>query len=222
MTVSLGGIIKQISLIFRKNNITYNQTKYIFQEARKHALLKPTVKEKVQLPELPSDSEIEVLLRQAEENPTHWLMIKLLLTTGVRISELLAIKASNINFNNCSIFIRDGKTGDRVVLFPESLRMYIKQELNKNKNPHLFVSRLYKPYSRGGAWKLIKKYAKQAGIEKRIHPHLFRHYFCTKMSSIMGEGEVMVLSGHVSKSGLQLYQHLDVESVKGKYDNLFK
>lgn len=67
----------------------------------------------------------------------------------------------------------------------------------------------------------IKKYAKEAKIDKKLSPHSFRHYFLTKMSNIMNEAEVMVLSGHLRKDTLGIYQHMGIEDLREKYERVF-
>lgn len=216
--VNFPKLIKQVESIIRKNDLSYEQTKYVISEARKLCGLKPEKVVKKKLPELPSVEQVEQLLKAAESNYTHWLMIKLLLSTGIRVSELININIQDVYVEERKIFIREGKTGDRYVLYPIHLKMHLINIMqNRKEHYSLFVSNRGKGYSRVGVWKFINRYANKAGISRRMHPHVFRHLFCSRMSCVMNEAELMVLSGHTHKETLGIYQHLSVDDLKDKY-----
>ena len=141
------------------------------------------------LPVLPSNEELEALLKISEKNPTHWLILKLLMVCGLRISELTNIKKKDIYLDEGKIFISTSKTGNRYVLFPKSLRVHLIREIQKTNSgtEYIFVSRLHKPFTRKGVWYFIKEYAKKANINKNLHPHIFRHWWITEMSQILSE-----------------------------------
>lgn len=218
----LQSIIKDISFIFRKNGLTYEQTKYVVRESRMNCELAPNdEKNKKYLPIIPSKNDIDKILSLSEKKPTHWLIIKLLVVSGLRISELIGIKKDDIYLNELKIFISESKTGNRYVLFPESLKIHIINEMQKTDKgiKYVFVSRLFKPYTRQGIWFFIKQYAKEAGIEKKLHPHLFRHWWITEMAKVLPEKGLEVLSGN--KDNLDRYIHLNVDSFKTIYQNTF-
>ncbi len=220
--VELQPVIKTISALFRKNGISYNQSKYVFHEVRKACELESESATKRKLPEIPSDEEIGRLLSCTEKNYTHWLIIKFLLSTGLRISEFINIKCKDVFLDELKIFISISKTGNRFVLFPKNLKMHVSKLIDeKRSQDYLFTSRQYKKYSRHGVWWFIKKYATEAKIDKKLSPHSFRHYFLTKMSNIMNEAEVMVLSGHSRKDTLGIYQHMGIEDLREKYERVF-
>jgi len=214
--------IKDISLTFRKYGLSYQQTKYVVGEARKKCHLNPPKEYKKSLPVIPSKDEIETLLKVAEKNPTHWLILKLLVVSGLRISELINIKKQDIYLDECKIFISESKTGNRYVLFPESLRIHFVREIQKTGNgiEYVFVSRLHTPFTRKGVWWFVKQYAKQAKIEKNLHPHIFRHWWITEMSQVLSEKGLEVLSGN--KDNLDRYVHLNVDKFKKVYNETFK
>jgi site-specific recombinase XerD len=215
-------IIKQVSLLFRKHNLTYDETRRVIAEARKQSDI-GFVKKKPSLPVIPSTDDIDKLLKAAECNITHWAIIQLLLSTGCRVSELINVKVEHIYYQENMIFVLQGKTGDRFVLYPESLSVHIRNMASgKRPDQYLITSSQYKKFTRAGIWKMIKKYGRLAGIEKNLHPHIFRHYFCTKLTGLLTEGELMLLTGHASKETLQIYQHLSVESFNQKFQTAFK
>lgn len=221
--VDLNKAIQRFSATLRKYNLSYNQTKKVFAQVRQLSNIKRQTNKKSVLPVLPSQKDIETLLKAAEGNHTHWVIIQTLMTTGCRVSEIINIRIQDVYFDENKIFIHAGKTGDRYVLFPPELGVHFKV-LAQGKAPDqtLFTSKQYKPFTRFGVSKFLSRYAKQCGIEKKIHPHIFRHYFCTRMSSVMSESEVMILSGHAKKDTLAIYQHLTVESLKAKYTEVYR
>lgn len=220
--LELKTITKKIIHLFRKYGISYNQSKSIFHQVRIACELTPDKNRKRKIPEIPSDEEILRLLECSEKTYIHWLSIKLLMSTGLRISEFINIKCKDIFLDELKIFISTSKTGNRFVLFPKSLKMHLSKIIqDKRSSDYLFTSRQFKKYTRYGVWYFIKKYALEAKIEKKISPHTFRHYFLTKMSNIMNEAEVMVLSGHVRKDTLGIYQHMGIEDLRIKYEKVF-
>mgnify|MGYP003334624676 CR=1 FL=1 len=220
--IELQKAIKDVSLVFRKYGLNYQQTKYVVKEARRKSNLRPPKDNKKSLPLIPSSDEIEKLLKISETNPTHWLILKLLVVSGLRISELINIKKENIFLDESKIFIEESKTGHRYVLFPESLRIHFIREIQKTGPgiEYLFTSRLHKPFSRKGVWWFIKEYAKKAKIDKNLHPHIFRHWWITQMAQVLSEKGLEVLSGN--KDNLDRYIHLNVDQFKTIYCEKFK
>ncbi|WP_341791745.1 tyrosine-type recombinase/integrase [Rickettsia endosymbiont of Gonocerus acuteangulatus] len=110
----------------------------------------------------------------------HVVIIKTLLYTGVRVSELVKIKISDIDLDSCQIRINQGKGNKgRIVPFPnaftEVLAVHI-ENVKKNKTIYLFESSWKKPYSDRSIRKILMNYTKEAGIENSISPHKLRHY----------------------------------------------
>jgi integrase/recombinase XerD len=213
--------VKDISLIFRKYGFSYQQTKYVVRQAREKCNLGPEKETKKILPILPSQQELESLLKISEKNPTHWLMLRLLMVCGLRISELINIKKKDIYLDEGKIFINISKTGNRYVLFPKSLRVHLIREIQKTNLSagYIFISRLHKPFTRKGVWYFIKQYSRETNIEKNLYPHIFRHWWITEMSQVLSEKGLEILSGN--KDNLDRYIHLNVGKFKEAYDGRF-
>jgi integrase/recombinase XerD len=220
--VELTTAYKRLGRAMQKNNFSYNDAKKMFARLRQEYGFKRSITGKGVLPTLPSQKDVDAILKASEDNHTHWVMIQTLLTTGCRVSELINILIQDIYFDEHKIFIRAGKTGDRYVLFPPSLSVHFKALIQtRRSDQHLFISQRYKPYTRFAVSKLLDRCAAKCGIDKKIHPHLLRHLFCTRMSGVMSESEVMVLSGHAKKDTLAIYQHLSVDGLKYKYARVY-
>ena len=155
----------------KKENPDYNYLRELFRHIRKNLniVIKSTKENK--LPYIPTEEEINKYYNTVWEsrNMKHIVIIKTLLYTGVRVSELVNIKISDINLDNCQIKVVQGKgKKDRIVPFPntfkEMLAVHI-ENVKKNDAKYLFESSWKKAYSDRGIRKILMKYSKAAGID---------------------------------------------------------
>lgn len=179
------------------------------------------------LPATLSVVEVEEILKRP--NVRNWMglrdkaAIELMYATGVRVSELVSLVMDGINLDIG--FVRCIGKGKKERIVPvgrqaqEALRRYIdkvRPRLLKGRSSNfLFLSRLGKRISRQSLWKMIKKYALQAGIKKEITPHTLRHSFATHM--LEGGADLRVVQemlGHVDISTTQIYTHINKERLK--------
>jgi integrase/recombinase XerD len=147
-------------------------------------------------------------------------MLKFLLFTSVRVSELVSIKVTDVDLGACKVFISQGKGGkDRYILFPTSFRLILSSHLQANpKNRYLFESSQCRTYSPRRIQQIVQEYRSAAGIEQRVHPHLFRHQMLTALTrSGLSDAQIQLISGHASKQSLEVYQHIGLESVADAY-----
>jgi integrase/recombinase XerD len=150
-------------------------------------------------------------------------MLELLYAAGLRVSELINVKIQDINLEVG--FVRTFGKGakERVVPIGSHAREKVNEYLahartlliKNNVSEFLFVARAGKPMTRQGFWKLLKKYAFQAGILKRITPHSFRHSFASHL--LEGGADlraVQMMLGHVDISTTQIYTHVARDHLK--------
>lgn len=127
--------------------------------------------------------------------------------TGVRVSELVNIKVSDVDVNRCKIFIRQGKGDkDRYILFPEGFCLTLRTYLGANpQNQYLFESRHHQRYTPRRIQQIVKAYSAKAGIGCHVHPHLFRHQFLTYLTARgLTDAQIQLISGHSSKQALEV------------------
>ncbi len=179
------------------------------------------------LPKTLTEDEVDSLLQapNTDEPLGHRdrTMLELLYATGLRVSELINLKQSQINFNQGVLRIV-GK-GDRERLIPlgdESqrwLRDFIDgprmEILLERQTDYLFPTRRGNRMTRQAFWHIIKRYADKAGIAKKLSPHSLRHAFATHLLNHGADLRVVqLLLGHSDLSTTQIYTHVARERLK--------
>lgn len=174
---------------------------------------------------LMTQDEIVAMMKHA--NPKQAAMIAVLFDAGLRVSELIAMKKSDVEF------IKDGvrlhvpagtKTGARDILAVDCaphLAKWLSVHTIPGDNAPLFPSepwaRHYGTFTSAGVNKLLKEVARKAGIKKRIHPHLFRHSAATRMAKHLTESALKAYFGWVGDSDMAaVYVHLSGRDVDGQ------
>ena len=143
-------------------------------------------------PDVLSVEEMDRLLEQPSGDSYKEIrdsaMLELLYATGIRVSELVSLKISDINMQMGFLICRDGDK-ERMISFDNEVREALRHYLTKARDHMaaneardvLFVNCSGTPMSRQGFWKLVKSYAKKADITKDITPHTLRHTFAAHM-----------------------------------------
>ena len=181
----------------------------------------------MRLPDTLSRNEMDLLLKQPDAKTLLGIrdkaMLELLYATGIRVSELILLTVNSINWQ-VGYLITMGK-GKKERIVPvnrtaiDCLHQYIEnirpQFLKGNTTNVLFMNRSGRGLSRQGFWKIVKKYVDKAGLQKKVHPHTFRHSFATHL--LEGGADlrsVQVMLGHADISTTQIYTHITRERLK--------
>ena len=165
-------------------------------------------------------------LFNAIKNPKHRLMIELMYSAGLRVSELLNLKAKDFDENNG--WVRKGKGNrDRPFIVAENLKERIAGYINLNKlNDSDFLFKGWKKsrMSPSTIQAIVKKASKKAKIRKNVHPHTLRHSFATHLiENDYNVSDVQSLLGHSSMDTTMIYVHLaspKLLSVRSPFDSL--
>ena len=205
--ISVRGLFK---FLIRENSITVNPTDQMNlpKTGRQlpHILGVEQVTTLLELPDLAKPRE----LRNAA-------MLEILYGAGLRVSELIHMKVQDINFNACFVKVFGKGSRERVVPIGSHARERSLDWLERGRplllknqtSKYLFVARAGKPMTRQGFWKIIKKYARIAGIPTNVYPHSFRHAFATHL--LEGGADlrsVQTMLGHSDISTTQIYTHV--------------
>lgn len=179
------------------------------------------------LPQTLSAHDIEKLI--AQPNPSEPLgvrdraMLELLYATGLRVTELISLKMQQIDLQGDFLTVKGKGSKMRAVPFGkwarEKLVSYVNETrprlLKGQSSAFVFVNRSGRPLTRQGFWKLIRRYALAAGIEKRVTPHTLRHSFATHL--LEGGADlrsVQSMLGHADISTTQIYTHVNGARLK--------
>lgn len=209
----------------RRDRIDYDQFVEDSKQARR--ILKLTRPNRGRtLPNIPTEDSVKKFFQVIDKatNLQHQVMLRLMLYTGVRVAELVSIEVADVDLTGTRIFIRQGKGAkDRVVLFPAQFRLPLQSHMRANPdNKYLFESRRKTKYTTRQIRNIVKDYGDAAGIEK-MHPHLLRHLCLTFLTRQgLSDSEIQLVSGHSSKASLEVYQHLSLKDVSGKYQDAMK
>ncbi len=179
------------------------------------------------LPKSLSEDEVDALLNapNTDEPLGHRdrAMLELLYATGLRVSELINLRQSQVNFNQGVLRIV-GK-GDRERLIPlgeESQRWLLEfidgprmEILLERQTDYLFPTRRGDRMTRQAFWHIIKRYAEKAGVRQKMSPHSLRHAFATHLLNRGADLRVVqMLLGHSDLSTTQIYTHVARERLK--------
>ena len=189
-----------------------------------------TPKKPEHLPNCLSVEEVEELLDAPNlEKPDgirDRAMLETMYASGLRVSELLALERSRVNFKKAIITIFGKGAKERKVPLGDFAIEYIKKYIDevRCKNPgrdskYLFLNRYGEPLSRQYFFKQIRKYAAQAGITTVISPHTLRHCFATHLLENGAQlRAVQEMLGHTNIATTQIYTHISTKRILSAYD----
>ncbi|MCR5107282.1 MAG: site-specific tyrosine recombinase XerD [Lachnospiraceae bacterium] len=190
-------------------------------------LKSPKIEKK--LPEILTMDEVARLLDQPGGDTPKEIrdkaMLELLYATGIRVTELINLRVSDVNLRMCYIICRDSNK-ERVIPFGnkarEALQKYMKssrEAMLSDKNMDiLFVNCSGSPMSRQGFWKIIKYYARKAGIGADITPHTLRHSFAAHLVENGADlRAVQEMLGHSDISTTQIYANINHNHIREVY-----
>jgi len=180
------------------------------------------------LPSVLSLGEIDsILLKPDVENKLGLRdrgILEVLYACGLRVSELIGLKISDLFFDEEIIRVFGKGSKERLVPIGSSAIKWTKEYLTKSR-PMLakkaksenvvFLNNRGSKLSRMGVWKIVDQYVKEAGIQKEVHPHTFRHSFATHL--LEGGADlraVQEMLGHADISTTQIYTHIDRDYIK--------
>ncbi|MBQ9407315.1 MAG: site-specific tyrosine recombinase XerD [Desulfovibrio sp.] len=179
-------------------------------------------KQPLHLPEVLTQEEMETLLAQPDMSTKNgWrdrCMLELLYAAGLRVSELCMLCVPDLDLQRGLVRVFGKGSKERLVplhnamlgLLTDYLRLWRQQFAPTGKQ--LFVNRRGQALTRQYVWKMVKKYALQAGICRAISPHTFRHSFATHLLERGADlRAVQLLLGHADISATEIYTHVQTE-----------
>lgn len=205
---------------------------FLFKEHRiqddiSEKLHAPKIEKKA--PEIMTMEEVVRLLEQPKGNTPKELrdkaMLELLYATGIRVSELISLRVSDVNLKMGFIVCKDANK-ERIIPFGNKAKNALFQYLQSARDAMiedynseiLFVNCSGQSMSRQGFWKLIKYYTKKAGIEAEITPHTLRHSFAAHLVENGADlRSVQEMLGHSDISTTQIYANMNHNHIREVY-----
>jgi len=216
-------IIKLIARELRKNHIGYNESKYIFKQARQIAELKPPKnRKKGTITRLSKDELENFLIESYKQSAITGLMMQTLYETAARVSEFVNLQPDDIYPTDQVIVIRSGKGNKRrEVPVDQGLIRAIQLHLNGRRNGYIFESNQNRKYSTRRIEQIVKKIGEDAGIGITVTPHLLRHTRATLLAEAgMRKDHLQILLGHESANTTEIYTHTAALGLKREFKKI--
>ena len=153
-------------------------------------------------------------------------LISVLYATGLRVSELISLKATNLHLREGYLTCIGKGDKERIVPIGQEAADWVQKYLAEARpklvpksSPWLFVNARGGPLSRVGFWKLLKEYGLKAGITRNISPHVLRHSFATHLLDRGADlRAIQMMLGHADLSTTQIYTHVLEARLRSVYD----
>jgi len=226
---------KQIAKVFakhiRKERPDYLYLKEVFRQLRNELNVKVITKPK-RLPYVPSEEEMKLYYKNVWQarNMQHMVLIKMLLYTGLRVSEIINVKLDDIDLEACQVHVQKGKGNKgRKVPFPSTFKEIlafhidtVRKEKGKEVE-YLFESSWKRLYTTRGIRKILNKYTEEAGMKRSISPHKLRHFLFTWLKKQgIDDALIQPYSGHESRQSLEVYSRLSIGEAQKEYNKVIE
>lgn len=211
-----------------KNYYEYLEYKHLIEYNPLKDLNRP--KKEKRLPNFINNNDYEEIIKKSLERTDfigrrNTLLLELLYSSGIRISEALNIKIKDINMGDKSIRILGKGSKMRIVYFGDYAKEYLEEYLKvrNSSSEYLFLNKNNTLLTRRGAEYIISNLVKTSLLKKKVTPHTFRHSYATEMLNNGADiRSVQELLGHSSLSTTGIYTHVTNEVVRREYLKAFK
>ena len=209
-----------------KNFHNYFSTHYDIPNVTENIVLLKTTKK---LPKVLSIEEVDILLDidlKTSYDYRNKAMLELMYSSGLRISELLNLTLTDIDFENNLVKVFGKGSKERIIPIGDYATMALYKYVNEYRNSlvkfptdMLFLNNHGNKMSRSGFFKIIQKIAYDKGIKKEISPHTLRHSFATHMLECGADlRSIQELLGHENMSTTSIYTHVRSDLLRDAYD----
>ena len=177
------------------------------------------------LPDVLSIQEIELLIKNSELNKNHGIRNSAILETlygsGLRVSELINLKISDIHYDEKLLLIQGKGNKQRLVplgtICESKISNYVDnfrilKKIKKNSNDIVFLNRNGKKLTRAMIFTIVKEAHRKSNIRKTVSPHTFRHSFATHLLENGADlRSIQIMMGHENITTTEVYTHLDTK-----------
>jgi integrase/recombinase XerD len=183
------------------------------------------------LPQHLTEEEVEDLLSVIEGDDPFTIrnraIFELMYAAGLRISEVTNLHINDLDLAEAAVTVRQGKgkkdrlvpVGERAIEAVSDYLTNARPALEGDNTPFLFLNRWGRRFDHHGVRRALDRYAKEAGIEKRVTPHMLRHSFATHLVRRGANLRALqTMLGHASISTTQIYTSFDLRGIREVYD----
>jgi integrase/recombinase XerD len=188
------------------------------------------------LPKFLSVDEVDTLIAQPNVGTPLGLrdraMIELLYATGVRVSELIGVRLSDLHLDEEYMTCVGKGSKERLIPIGEQAAQWVRRydrevrptlvdQVRAARGVHavLFVNARGGPLTRVGFWKILKRYGRQASLPRTLSPHVVRHSFATHLLERGADlRAIQMMLGHADLSTTQIYTHVLAARLRAVYD----
>ena len=201
--------------------------KFFFHEVLQKELGNiPLPKKEKKLPEVLTRDEVRKLIESTDTLKSR-LIVAMLYSTGLRVSELVHLKVSDLNFDEKIGWVRKGKGAkDRIFVLSDILVEDIRDYLAHKGSDRVYLFSRDKPLTTRNIQKIIKGARNRAVLSKKATPHTLRHSFATHLLESGTDIRIIqAMLGHSSLSTTQVYTHISsdqLKKVKNPFDVLME
>ncbi|WP_372998486.1 tyrosine-type recombinase/integrase [Lutispora sp.] len=227
---SAAGILQRMNSVVSYCNYLYSENHLPIDVAKDFKFIK--VQGLRSAPEIISTNEMNKYRREVHKaaKKRDIAIVELLLNTGIRASELISLEIDDIELSDRKgmLIVRDGKGGKyRNIPLNSDVRKALNEYLESIPVDMHHTSKLWigqrGSLAQDGLNKLLKRYAARCGLTDKIHPHMFRHYFATKLVRDRKEDLVLVayLLGYSDINTTKIYVQPNLDYVADALENLY-
>ena len=218
----------QFADILMREGLDYTQTKAVFKQARGKTGLTAPKERRGSPARLTLEEELHFIDQAYAQGGQVGLMMQVLLETGARVSEFVALRVEDVALAERAIVIEDGKGGKRrEVPIRTELARLVALHVGSRRSGPLFLSRQRRADGRPPAFtrqrigQIVRHIAHAAGISKRIYPHLLRHTMATRLLAIgMDITDVQKFLGHEDIATTRIYAATSIAKLRRKFDRV--
>ena len=184
------------------------------------------------LPTFLSTEDVDRLIQQPDTTTVRGIrdraLIEVLYATGLRVSELVQLRVTDVNLESAYLTCTGKGSKQRIVPVGDEAASWVRRYLSsarpalltRGASPRLFVNaRGGRALTRVGFWKILKGYARQAGLGPSLSPHVLRHSFATHLLDRGADlRAIQLMLGHADLSTTQIYTHVHEARLRAVYD----
>jgi integrase/recombinase XerD len=221
-TTGLAPVVRATVRLWRQYHLGYDQTKYVVERARRALALEPPQGRRRSVERL-DRCEVERLIQTAYRTRSRYgLMVKPLFLTGARVSEFVQLRVEDLRLDGDlpQVHLARAKGGaSRYVPILPSLAQEVRTHLQGRRHGYLFESNRHTHYAPRTVQAMVAACAREAGLTKRVHPHLLRHSIATLLldSGQVPIDQVQQFLGHRRLATTQIYAATSVQALGASY-----